>query len=497
MIQHHLPPGTLLPTLMPPQAMLATPAQRRADTLSKWPQAMHTAACAIGHGHANDSSLARLDDTTRTMAVLLIAILGGLGLKQPGAKIPLWLGAFSWLAAMPGVQWGLNTLFKQKIGFNLNEKYVGSSGEVRRLFLDPNYMPLQVMPLADQQTLADRLGIPSDRSDRLSLLESKLKQITVQAHTWWMLMAGLATPVLSAVICDTLENPVKGLISETKLRQLPRQLQTSALSGLDNTQVRRIAEKSIREVIASGSEMTALSRWWKQLPEHLLDALDLNGLHKNDFLKRTPERRFERLLDELTKALKSVNTASKVTAVLEEQQHHLNEILEPVETALWRPSKVTKALSETNRLIPLRHEAALARDSAEATLQHVRQLLTLARSKQAKTLLKEKLTHTTLADIDQLAHRAGQISKAISHAGGETGFNRVMGSFLQQRFSDAFTQTGANPKDLLLNALESRALRAQWWKGYPGIIGLGLVLVPSLLFTVFFLGKDPEKAGPV
>ncbi len=489
---NHLPPGFVKTPKLPPKARLATWKERTEDNLIKIPQAAYTGWCAVTHGHSKDHMLGRLDDTTRTLGVVSIAGLGALGTPEPGGSLPLWLGAASWLGAMAVTPKLINGAVYMKTGVNLNTRYINSNGQIQPLFLDPNYMPLHVLPPEKRQQLALRLGISLDDSNGQIQLKNKLKQIAVQAFTWWMLMAGMATPVIASSICDRIEDPFKSLASRFRQWKAYHYQVIPALNAPHTSaqKLTKAVETLLDSSIGSGTEVTVLSRWWKQLPEKIVQTLHLDKLPQKDLLHPSPTARFEKVVQHLHRQLPQIETKANLELLLQHKQQELNSILSPLEALLQHPKVNTKIPRKTQTLLAQRLQ--LTRDTAEATLLHFKRLLTFplqslpATHAQAK--LSQQMEKSVLSYALQLS-RQGKISEAIQLSGGPSQFQKVLTSFTENRFGPAFQQMGDSPKSFLLRALNSLGLRHRWLKLYPGLIGGGMIIATALFCTVF-LGAD-------
>ena len=53
--------------------------------------------------------------------------------------------------------------------------------------------------------MGDRMGVPKDIPNRREFIQEKMKKIGIQNNTLWMLTAGFATPIMSGLICNTVE----------------------------------------------------------------------------------------------------------------------------------------------------------------------------------------------------------------------------------------------------------------------------------------------------
>ena len=54
--------------------------------------------------------------------------------------------------------------------------------------------------------IGDRMGIPRDIKNRHDIIKEQMRKIATQNNTLWMLSAGFATPILTALACCGLEN---------------------------------------------------------------------------------------------------------------------------------------------------------------------------------------------------------------------------------------------------------------------------------------------------
>jgi hypothetical protein len=485
---YHLPPGVTKAQSTPHKARPVGWFDVQRDQLKKGPQAIRTSWCALAHGHSKDHMMARLDDTTRALGVAGIAGLGSLGVNQPGASLPLWLGGASWLGAMAITPQVINTTIRMKTGVNLNSQYMSSNGDIRPLFQDPNYLVTHVIPVDTRIKLAKQLGIPVDHPDGLELLQAKLKQISVQGHTWWMLMAGMATPVLASLICDRLETPLKGVLTDYRQWNVQRTQLLPALASKKPEAIAKAVQATFQTAVGTGTDVTPLSRWWQQMPQDIIKALNLNGLSQQDLLHPNPQVRFDRVVAHLEGQFGRLESKVALQNVLREQQKTLNQILAPLETLLQR-EEVKTALPRT-AYAKIAEELELVRATAEGTMQHFKQLLSMSsRRGISRPVLKEQMEKSVLSYLEQLLKSKGEVSRAISLAGGQEQYTKVIRSFAQERFGPAFVEMGASPKALLMKGLESLGLKRRWYQRFPGIVGLGM-LAATAVYIFCFVGEN-------
>lgn len=492
---YHLPPGMVKANASPPKARASTWQERRMDSLKKIPQATYTAYCALSHGHGKDHMLGRLDDATRTLGVAGIAGMASLGVNQPGASLPLWLGGASWLGAMALTPQIINGAVRLKTGVNLNTKYLSSNGEIRPLYQDPNYFVVQAMSKEERTRLANRLGISTTHPDSPNIFMDKLRQIAVQAHTWWMLMAGIATPVLAAVICDTLEDPFKQFYTQFRQWRIIRNNVTPALTGKNPKQIVEAVEKLAQVSTGSGSEVTALSRWWKQLPNAFINNLKLSTLPQKVLLDPSSEVRFNHITTHLADHLRPVSNRVSMQTLIKQQKAGLNAALAPIESLL-RHDKVKGLIADSPVLSRVEQQVQLARETAESTLNNFQQLLKVPVGRvskaKARELLKTQMDKPVIAYVEQL-NRTGNVNLARQLTGPQ--YDKVSTSLAQSRFGPAFEQMGESTKSFLLRSLNSLGLRRRWIRRFPGTLGGGMIAA-TLLFTAFVLGRDFNQRRP-
>jgi len=468
------------------------------DAVSKPLEAPSTAWSALVYGNVQDGQLARLDDTMKKMGTLAIATLGSLGVAQMGGSLPLWLGALSWMTAMLIPPFLINGLVYLKTGINLNTRYVNSNGEIHPLFLDPNYLPLQLIPQQKRIQLAKQWGIDPDNADRPLIFHNKLQQIAVQARTWWMLMAGPATPLLAALICDRLEEPFKNWIARLRIKQADTALQAlSRHPAAHPDRWKKALEQRINASIGTHTQISVLSRWWQQLPPDLVKTLQLDTLGEKEILSASPSKLCEKIAAHLSQQLRQPKSRHGVLFrvgfedLLKRQEQKLAHVFQPLQKVFQNPHLpvVTKAELEYRLLFEKR--------AAEATLQHFKSLLALpiagVEPDVAQKVLLHQMQHARLSSVvDQMGYESCE--KAVQLAGGPKQATLVLESYVKRRFEQAFKTMGASPMESLSQAIRSYGLRKRWMRLYPGMIGK-VMIAATLVYVTFFVGKDFEKKG--
>lgn len=157
-------------------------------------------------GKANDHELGRLNDVGLKLGGLAIA--GYLFTKKqtPVTKGMEFVGLASFLASMalwPKIAIQLPAYLIH--GVNVQKQYEDSFGRKKPFYQDPQFIPWDLYSDKEIDKMGNRLGVPKNIPNRRDAIQEKMKKIAIQNNTLWMLTAGFATPVMSALICNQTE----------------------------------------------------------------------------------------------------------------------------------------------------------------------------------------------------------------------------------------------------------------------------------------------------
>lgn len=495
---YHLPAGVEPGWKSPPRAQIVSWADQQKSNAKGILQAPSIARCAIAHHHANDYGLARLDSTAQKAGVGLIAILGSFCSKQHGAWVPLALGAASWLGAMALTPVIINALVYLKTGLNLNTHYLSPNGEVHPLYQDPNYQP-NVLPQETKVKLAQRFGIPLDHPNVYSLLQAKVKQIGVQANTWWMLMAGFATPVIASALCDQLEDPVKGFAARLhKLKIAYWELKPALGKPSKPKRLNKALTRTINTVVGKNTEFTSLSFWWKGLGNGVIQTLQLDRLPQDVLKNVDSEAGFQATLEHLQERLGTPEGRTAFETELKHQRQKLAGILECPRKLLspkinGRPNPIVERLLKTPQgqetYAQLKQTVTLQGGAAEATLTHLEQLL----QSPGKSLswLRNRMTNAGFSFIN---HIRPEVDQAIELAGGAKKYQQIFNMFdVEGNAKAAEAMMGAAPRNFLIERLKSLGTQRHWRKWFPGLMGAAMLL-STAFYVAVFIGADRKNS---
>lgn len=177
-------------------------------------------------GDANDHQLGKLNDLGMKIGGLGIAAYLFTRRQTPTTKAMEFIGLGSFFASM--VLWpklALQLPARLIHGFNVMPEYEDSYGRKKPLYQDNLFIPWDAAYTdKDIHKIGDRLGVPKDIPNRRDYIQEKMRKIALQNNTMWMLTAGFATPIMSALICNGLEQPVTRLLDKYNSKKADRML---------------------------------------------------------------------------------------------------------------------------------------------------------------------------------------------------------------------------------------------------------------------------------
>lgn len=157
-------------------------------------------------GKANDHELGKIND--------IGLVTGGLGIASylvtkrttPMTKGMEFVGLGGFLASMtlwPQIAIQLPAYLIH--GVNVHKKYVDSFGRTKPFYQDPQFIPWDLYSDKQIDKIGDRMGVPKNIQNRRDFIQEKMRKLAVQNNTLWMLTAGFATPVMTALMCNVSE----------------------------------------------------------------------------------------------------------------------------------------------------------------------------------------------------------------------------------------------------------------------------------------------------
>lgn len=171
-------------------------------------------------GTANDHELGKLNSIGMVTGGAALATYLATRKHTASSKAMEFVGIGSFLASMaiwPAIAIQLPT--KLIHGFNVRQHYKDSMDREKLFFNDPQYIPWDLYNEEQIYKIGDYMGVPKDMNNRRDYIQNKMKKIATQDNTLWMLSAGFAVPIMSALICNQAEQPVKNLCGYIRSEQ--------------------------------------------------------------------------------------------------------------------------------------------------------------------------------------------------------------------------------------------------------------------------------------
>ncbi len=450
---------------------------------------------------ANDYQLAQLNDSLRLGGGALLATLATLAATSPIIGVGEFLGFATWFAAMGITPKILSALVRLRTGVNLDQEYLNSQGERNPLFKDPKYLPLHMLSDEEIERVARRLKLPptKTRIQRREQVEETMRRISVQARTWWMLVAGPATPVISGLICDRLEQPVKIAIQQIRQLWLDRAVTEAARKNPS-----RLVESLNRAIETAIGEVpnAKLTLWWQSFGARATHALGLDkDLKPGEVLGRQSDAVLDRITDYLSKLS---NSAEERQALRERLSHFAHEdvVLEGLKHRV--EDQLTAVAPLLNGHHPGLHHPGLIAEkraflnqriqNAQSTVAHYHRLIErILEGPVSSAELKQMLTLSNVGELQRMVQE-GQWLSARRAIGSKALADKVLTSMRAGRFAEASALLGDGPGHHLLISLKQQMLRRRWRFRMLGVVGGGLLLATTI-YTQWFMGRVPKPSN--
>ena len=169
------------------------------------------------NGTANDHQLGRLNDVGLKLGGVGIAAYLASRTTNPKARLMEYVGLITFLTSMslyPKI--AINAPAKIINGFDIDKQYIDDQGRKKSVMQDGNYVPFDMylgkLKEEDLDAIGDSMGVPRNIKNRHDVVKEQMRKVSVQNNTLWMLTAGLATPLMTALACCGFEQLIgKGM----------------------------------------------------------------------------------------------------------------------------------------------------------------------------------------------------------------------------------------------------------------------------------------------
>ena len=161
-------------------------------------------------GKANDHQTGRLNDVGLKLGGIGIATYLASRTTDPKMRMMEYVGLGAFLASMSLYPLlAINAPSRMIQGYDIGKEYIDDQGRKKSVYQDGNYIPMDMYRGEyvgeDLNIMGDRMGIPRGIKNRNDLIKEQARKTAIQNNTLWMLGAGFATPVMTALICCGLE----------------------------------------------------------------------------------------------------------------------------------------------------------------------------------------------------------------------------------------------------------------------------------------------------
>ncbi len=172
------------------------------------------------NGDADDHQLGKINDIGMKLGGLAIAGYLYTKRQSPMTKAMEFVGLGSFFASMalwPKIAIQLPSYLIH--GFNVQQQYEDSFGRKKPFFQDPQFLAWDAYSDEKINKIGDWMGVPKNIPNRKEFIQQKMQKVAIQDNTLWMLTAGFATPIMSALICNSLEGPIQKFLGNINNKQ--------------------------------------------------------------------------------------------------------------------------------------------------------------------------------------------------------------------------------------------------------------------------------------
>ncbi|MFN8615035.1 MAG: hypothetical protein U0003_03890 [Vampirovibrionales bacterium] len=492
----------------------------------------------------NSHQLGQAEGTLKMLGGATIALLTILAQPFPAVGATELLGFVGFFGTMAATPRAIRWLVEKKTGLNQNWNYISTQGDRRWLFEDVGYLPTHLIPDEDIERVGNKLGIPHNTPNRRSIIEDRIKQITAQSQTLWMLLAGPLTPLIASGLAHTLAStPISGIDQPAKrLTNYILQLWHQLALKLYPQKSQALGTRLLDTIVGS-SPITPLSRWWpkaqqglathsgftqfvaQRLKEEKRSLSSISHVQWSEWLERfiaesldaaaknnSSEKHFNKLVQHLTPLRNQVEAEwpgridQLINKALGGNQLH-NEInqlrLSLQESSASNTSSLEALLKEKETLLAIRQQLATeARSKLNNASGFLQQIERAKRTLLGDVALKKRSQVLSPHIIREIlwGNHAGNLTEALA-TGDHTTLQRLLGGLDdkmlykwlghlgRKEFQQAQWTIGPTlGSQFILGA--QQALKVSYWRNRVfGWLGGGLALGTALYYQ-FILGRS-------
>lgn len=227
-------------------------------------------------GKANDHELGKLNDVG--MKVGALALAGYLATQKatPKTKLMEFVGLATFFGAMKlWPKLAIGAPAKAIHGFDPTQEYEDSFGRKKPFFQDAQYQPWDVYSNEQLQKIGDKMGVDKNAQDRNDLTKSNMTKIATKNNTLWMITAGIASAVFSALACNKAEkviDPALDKVNNEKADKLLQNFDTEAQKRM--TSASKDMQKDLDKIFEENKGKTVDNKLIEKISDRLAKGLD-------------------------------------------------------------------------------------------------------------------------------------------------------------------------------------------------------------------------------
>ena len=227
-------------------------------------------------GKANDHELGKLNDVG--MKVGAVALAGYLATQKatPKTKLMEFVGLATFFGAMKlWPKLAIGAPAKAIHGFDPTQEYEDSFGRKKPFFQDAQYQPWDVYSNEQLQKIGDKMGVDKNAQNRNDLTKSNMTKIATKNNTLWMLTAGIASAVFSALACNKAEKVIDPALDKANNQKADKLLKNfDAESQKRMTSASKDMQKDLDKIFEENKGKTIDNKLIEKISGRLAKGLD-------------------------------------------------------------------------------------------------------------------------------------------------------------------------------------------------------------------------------
>ncbi|MBR1754245.1 hypothetical protein IJ732_05345 [bacterium] len=249
----------------------------------------------------DDYSVGKINDLTTKLGSLGIAATLASLTKNPVSKAMEFTGLVSFLTAMAVWPKVIAAPIKARTGFDVNQEYVDSYGRQKRFFEDPQYLPWDLWKKEDLDKVGDKLHISKNIANRSEKTQDKMKQISTQANTLWMLTTGFATPLMASLMGNYAGKYVEKVTETSRVQGAIKQTGMEDFTKANKSTLQKIFVDPVAKLMSANK---------KAVDATFLDKVTINDTAKIDEMLKNLDSAYDAIFGKGTDAAFEFNKAS-------------------------------------------------------------------------------------------------------------------------------------------------------------------------------------------